>query len=153
MKRKKVILPSMDGEKAKNLVFKLIEYYGVKDSLEDLEKIFDENNQELYGMYPYNAEFILLNINLDEHLSKNLLFLLQRDIIDCYIHKIADLNKLDTEIESYNIDDYDPYTFCDEVLLCINPTELKEFIFNLKKKELLEMDYQSEIYHDAHIIN
>lgn len=131
-------------EEYKKCFWESIREHGVEDTIEDLEKIFDENS-ELYKSpfvnFDFDIENILSNINDDNYRGygcphNDLGSMVYSDLIGLYYYEVKQLNPGISDDDSVDLPDNDPYVFYNDIIEQITVDELKEFIFKMKKEEI-----------------
>ena len=120
-------------ESCKDVLFKFIRERGIKDDVDTLQNIFDENSELYEDMFSYEIETILQNINYDKRHGNSLYFDLETEMDGYYFNEIKRINSdIDEEI-IVDLPDYEPLTFYTEVLEHITPEELKQVVMKIKE--------------------
>lgn len=126
----------------KRLVLKTIGDYGINDSKDYLDKLFDENS-ELYEsdehgicVNTYDVQGILSNINYKEHSNTDdycLESVVMHNMDDFYFEEIKRLNPDVDEDIICDLPDYNPMAFYNEVIAHITVDELREMVYEAKE--------------------
>jgi hypothetical protein len=130
---KTVIFP-VYSEKCKEIFFESIREHGISDSLERLEKIFDENSELYEEFFTFDLFGILSFINERNDYSCNLGHETESDTAEFYYNEIKRLNPNIEEDDICELVGYDTLKFWSSILEHITIEELKKFVFDLKKK-------------------
>jgi hypothetical protein len=105
----------------------------ISDSLERLEKIFDENSELYEDFFTFDLFGILSFINEHHDYPYDLGYETESDTAEFYYNEIKRLNPNIEEDDICELIGYDTLEFWRSILEHITIEELKKFVFDLKK--------------------